>query len=243
MAIRVDPSTRWGRLVVWLAAALLRGTVDVLGWTCRYRVVEGEARLASLLAPGSGSEDVEPPVVPCMWHERAILAAPLIKRWARGGFRVSVMISQSRDGELVSHLARWWGFDHVRASATRGGTAGLRKIYRALRGGASPIMLPDGPHGPLHHFKIGVAVLAQMGDRPVLPMAFSCTRAWRIRSWDRLFVPKPFSTILVAVGEPLRIAREVDADGLEGERQRLEAALATLTEHNDARVLRATVSG
>ena len=59
-------------------------------------------------------------------------------------------------------------------------------------------MIPDGPQGPLYHFKIGVAVLAQTSGAPILPFGLAASRSWRLKSWDRIIVPRPFSRVAVA---------------------------------------------
>lgn len=230
MAIRVDPQSRGGNLALRAAATVARMVVGAIGRTCRFEVALGADRVEDLLG-GSGTSGAAPPVILCFWHERAILGAYFFRRHlVRRGLDATVMISQSRDGELVAHLARQWGFSHVRGSATRGGSAALRAIYRAIRRGSSPVMIPDGPHGPPHALKVGVAVLSQMSERPILPMAFAASRAWRIRSWDRLFIPKPFSRVVIAVGSPHTVPRNLEAAELETERKGLEQMLDEVTE-------------
>lgn len=230
MAIRVDPKSRHGNLTLRAAATFARLLIGAIGRTCRYQVAGGAARIDDLLGRGDGTSGAAAPVILCFWHERAILGAYFFRRHlVRHGLDATVLISQSRDGELVSHLARQWGFAHVRGSASRGGSAALRAVYRAIRRGSSPVMIPDGPRGPAHDFKVGVAILSQMAERPILPIAFAASRAWRLGSWDRLLIPKPFSRIAVAVGEPQRVPRDLDADGLEAERRRLELLLDETT--------------
>lgn len=230
MAIRVNKASWRGRLALRLGAWLARLIVGAIGRTCRVEVVEGGERLDDLLGRGGGGSGIAPPAILSFWHERAILAAYVFRRHlVARGLDVTVLISHSRDGELVAHLARQWGFAHVRGSASRGGSAALRAIYRALRRGSSPVMIPDGPRGPARTFKVGVAVLSQMAERPIVPMAFAAERAWRIGSWDRLFIPRPMSRIAVAVGAPHTVARDLEAEALEAERLRLEQALDSIT--------------
>ncbi len=233
MAIRVDPQSWGGKLVLRAAATLARLVVGVIGRTCRIEVAQGADRIDDLLGAG-GESGAAPPAILSFWHERTILGAYFFRRHlVQRGLDTTVLISQSRDGELVARLAHQWGFAHVRGSATRGGSAALRAIYRAVRRGSSPVMIPDGPHGPPHVFKVGVAVLSQMSERPILPMAFAASRAWRIRSWDRLFIPKPFSRLVIAAGTPYTVPRNLAEDELEGERKRLEQLLDDVTDAAD----------
>lgn len=229
--MRIDPARRSGRFLLAVAVGLVRGVLGLLSRTCRYRVVAGEAHLQALLATPRAT-------VLSFWHARSILAAPwVLDRLHRRGLEVLVLASHSRDGELVSRLAAVWGLAVVRGSASRGGREAVRAIYRAIRhGGLSPVMIPDGPRGPAHHFKVGTAVLAQLADTPILPLGFAPRRALRLRSWDRLFLPLPFTTIAVAVGAPQSVPKGLDSAALERERQRLETLLDAVTREADAAV-------
>lgn len=225
--MRIDPTTRKGRLLLAIGAFLLRQIIRLLGSTCRLRIASGEEHLA-VLDDGAA--------VLSYWHQRTILAAPFFLRRLLGRDRrdLTLLVSQSRDGELVSRVASRWRFRLVRGSASRGGMQAMRSLYRSMRTtGTSPLMIPDGPRGPAQSFKPGVAVLAQMAQAPILPMAFATRRGWRLRSWDRLIVPKPFAEIVVVVGPPQPVARGLDSAALEMERARLETLLDTVTDEAD----------
>lgn len=244
MAIRVDPKSRRGRFALQAAATLARLLIGGIGRTCRFEVAEGADRVDDLLGRGDGASGAEAPVILCFWHERAILGAHIFRRHlVAHGLDATVMISQSRDGELVSNLARQWGFKHARGSASRGGSAALRALYRAIRKGSSPVLIPDGPRGPAHRFKTGVAVLSQISGRPILPMAFAANRSWRIRSWDRLFIPKPFSRVALTVGAPYRVPKDLDEDGLERVRLEIESRLVETTAAADRAAARPAEAG
>ena len=77
---------------------------------------------------------------------------------------------------------------------------------------------------------------------PILPLSFAADRYWTIRSWDRLIIPKPFARVRLVVGDPLEIPRELTAEALEGERQRLERTLNELTAEAEAPSVGATTS-
>jgi lysophospholipid acyltransferase (LPLAT)-like uncharacterized protein len=49
-----------------------------------------------------------------------------------------------------------------------------------------------------------VAQLARLTGRPVIPMAFACSRGHRFASWDRFLLPYPFSRGVFSFGVPLR---------------------------------------
>jgi lysophospholipid acyltransferase (LPLAT)-like uncharacterized protein len=216
--------TRSGSLLVSVGASILRWLFQVLGRTCRVDVVRGREHLDELLrAPR--------PVLLSFWHNRTFLGAHFVfEGLHRRGLEITLLASQSRDGELVTRTFRRWGIHTVRGSASRGGREAMRSLYRAVsRHGRSPIMIPDGPRGPVYEFKVGVAVLAQMSKAPILPMGFAVRKSWRIKSWDRMIVPWPFSRITLTVGAPQTVARDLSAAELEAERRRLQDLLDELT--------------
>jgi len=222
--MHVKHHTRKGSFLVGVAAWILRWLLRLLVASCRLRVVAGREHLETLLGNPR-------PVILSFWHNRSFLAAPFcIRSLHRRGFAITLLASRSRDGELVTRVFRPWGIDTVRGSASRGGREALRALHRAItRKGSSPIVIPDGPRGPLYDFKVGVAVLAQMSQAPILPLGFAVRRAWRIRSWDRMFVPAPFTRITVTVGEPQEVPRGLGTEELEAERQRLQKVLDDVT--------------
>ncbi len=125
-------------------------------------------------------------------------------------------------------LVRGLGGVAIRGSSSYTGARALRDYYQALKvDGLSPAITPDGPRGPPWKFKPGAILLAQLSQRPMIPMAYAASRAWKIQ-WDRFVIPKPFSRIAIAVGEPVYVPRGLDAQGLarlqlEMEQQLLEA--------------------
>ena len=176
------------------------------------------------------------PVVLSFWHDRSFyLAYHLRRKLLSRGFPITILMSQSKDGELGGKLARRLGADVERGSASRGGSAGLRRLYRAVtRRASSPVLVPDGPRGPCFQAKAGAVVLAQMARIPVQPLAYAAERCWRLNSWDRLVIPKPFSRVRLAWGEPLTVPPSPEGGGgaelLEEHRRELETSLQRLTE-------------
>jgi lysophospholipid acyltransferase (LPLAT)-like uncharacterized protein len=195
-----------------------------IGGGCRLREVIGAERLEAV---GSGGA----PVILAFWHNRTVyLAHWLERRFLSRGVPLAALASRSRDGELAAKLGRMLHAVVIRGSASRGGSEGLRRLYRAVRGGTSCAMAVDGPRGPLYEAKPGTVVLAQMTGAPVVPVAWAADRVWALRSWDRLLIPKPFARVVMAVGEPLEVPRQLDAEQLAAEQRRLEHALRSLTE-------------
>jgi len=179
----------------WRSRALLlvgRGFLQILSRTWRVRVVNGEA-LRNLRRK-------QLPFIFALWHGHLL---PLL--WHHRGQGVLVLISEHRDGELVARTAESLGYGLIRGSTTRGADRALISMVRELQAGHEVAITPDGPRGPAATFAPGALVAAQRSDSFILPVAASADRAWRLRSWDRFMIPKPFARVTVAYGTPTKV--------------------------------------
>ncbi|MEM7349759.1 MAG: lysophospholipid acyltransferase family protein [Acidobacteriota bacterium] len=229
----LDKDTWYGSLLIGIAARLSRWIMLMAGRTWKTEIVSGREHLEALV-------EASRPVILSLWHNRSIAASFFFyTRLVQRGQRVTLLASHSRDGELATRICQRWGLDIVRGSATRGGRQALRALHRAItRNNSSPVMIPDGPQGPLYHFKVGVAVLAQTSGAPIVPFGVAARRCRTLGSWDRLIVPWPFTRIAVAVGEPQHVSRDLSGEALEAERLRLEEVLNALTRQAEEAVAR-----
>jgi hypothetical protein len=215
---RMTPARRLlYRLAVPLALAIIR-----TWWlTCRVVRVEGERHLEEALARA-------PSLVPCYWHQHQLYCGKFLVEQRSRGLVPGWLISPSVDGELGAMLVRRFGGAVIRGSSTHTGARALRDYYQALvQQDISPIITPDGPRGPRFKFKPGALLLAQMSGRPILPMSYAASRAWRIK-WDRFVIPVPFSRIVIAIGPPCYVPRVTDAAALGRLQQQMEEELKRL---------------
>jgi lysophospholipid acyltransferase (LPLAT)-like uncharacterized protein len=205
-----------------------------LWWaSCRVVSVTGAEHLEQALASA-------PSLLPCYWHQHELFCGRWLQQQIRHGLKVGVLISPSVDGEVPAMIARWLGAAVIRGSSTRTGARAMRDYYDLLvKQGISPVITPDGPTGPRHHFKPGALLLAQLSGRPLLPMAFAASRAWHF-GWDDFVLPWPGSRIAIAIGAPVHVdgalalseegVREVMRLRMEQELQRqFEVARASLS--------------
>ena len=156
------------------------------------------------------------------WH-RHLLLMP----YAYRGWRISVLVSQSRDGELIARTVARLGIDSSRGSSSRGGIAGMRSLLRKAAEGWDIAFTPDGPRGPLREVQPGVILAAASTGLPILPVAIAASRARLLSSWDRFLVPLPFSTVHIVYGEPLAVERRGNLDAAAAElKRRLEGVEA-----------------
>ena len=138
------------------------------------------------------------PMILAFWHDQLLM---MVKGYRGPGGRV--LISASRDGELIAKTMKYFGIGAVRGSSSRGGAAAVRAMISAAREPFDLGFTPDGPKGPRHLAKPGVAQLARVTSRPIVPMAFACSHGHRFRSWDRFLLPAPWGRAVYSFGEPL----------------------------------------
>ncbi len=164
------------------------------------------------------------------WHNRVLMMPK-----AYGGRRMCIMNSRSRDGEIATRALQRLGIDSVRGSASRGGAAGFMQLVNAFRRGSDLAVVPDGPRGPRYVAKAGVIHLARLTGTPLFPATYAATRFVQLGSWDRLMIPLPFSRVVIAIGEPLAVPRDADADEVERLRFELESRLNRITAEAERR--------
>ena len=202
-----DPGPERRPVYPWwigLAARLLSWFLVLLRATWRVRI-EGGEHLDRLLA-------TERPVIFAFWHNRLVACDFLRNRTIDRGRPVALLTSLSRDGELAARTAGMRGYRIIRGSTSRGGLTSVLRLRRAMRGGSHAAIAPDGPRGPACQVQPGTVMLAQRAGAPILPLAFAASRCWRVRSWDRLVVPKPFARLAVTIGEAVEIAADLSDD-------------------------------
>ncbi|HEV8238369.1 MAG TPA: lysophospholipid acyltransferase family protein [Thermoanaerobaculia bacterium] len=204
-----------------MAARLVWLLLAVLGATLRPRWSGGE-RFHQVVRERR-------PTILAVWHHQLFLASWLIWKYGvRRGLPVLVLISRSRDGTLGTAVGQLLGAEVARGSTSKGGGPALRQLVRALAGGRTVLVIPDGPRGPACELKPGIVALAELSGVPVLPLGISVDRGYRLRSWDRMVIPKPFARLRVLVGEERRLGH-LDAGGREAARRELQDELDRLT--------------
>jgi len=194
-----------------LTLLLGKGLLGALGPTWRFRVINEES-LRKLRSTGK-------PFIYSLWHGHLL---PLL--WYHRGSDVAILISEHRDGELIARAAESLGYRLIRGSTTRGAERALLSLVRELEAGRQVAVTPDGPKGPARTFAPGALIAAQRSGAPILPVAAGADRAWRLRSWDRFIIPKPFARITVAYGTPTTVDAP-SARAAAGEAPRVEALM------------------
>ena len=158
-----------------------------------------------------------------LWHEYMLV--PLV-HFSHSSVRM--LVSQHADGLIVGEICKHLRMHLVAGSSTRGGVEAIRRLLKPGRCRCVAVT-PDGPRGPRRQVQLGVIYLAAHMGWPVVAVGIGYDNPWRLRSWDRLAIPKPFSRACVVTSEPLLIPGNLDREGLEGYRRELEDQLKALT--------------
>ncbi len=209
--------TKSNSFLVSLAGLL--GTAAVRSWmsTLDYKAAYYDPAVDPALPECRGQK------IYLFWHEYI-----LFPFYLRGHCNLVMLLSRHRDADVLSRAARHMGFEFVRGSTRRGGVAAIRELLRKSRKMHLAIT-PDGPRGPRRRMAPGPIYLASKLGLPLGLMGFGYDRPWRMPTWDRFAVPRPHSRARGVPSPDIHVPPDLDRDGLEYFRQKVEAVLNRLT--------------
>jgi lysophospholipid acyltransferase (LPLAT)-like uncharacterized protein len=155
-------------------------------------------------------------IILTFWHRRLImmpLSYPFRNKRINACEKrrgVAILSSNSKDGEISTALWRHLGIHSVRGTASHGGGAqGLIRMIQAVKQGWDLGITPDGPRGPRFEIKPGVIAVARKTGAWLVPVTVGYKNAWQLKSWDKLLIPKPFSSVVVIYGKPYQIPEHI----------------------------------
>lgn len=198
---------RWGAL--WLLAWLVR----CWGRTLRFEYEQNAHR--DLMG-------YPEPTAVVLWHNRLFLT-PVIFHRLRSQRRIYGLVSASKDGAWLAAFYRLIGIQPVRGSSSNFGREAARQLIEVIQQGHDVGITPDGPRGPIYALEPGVLVVTRRTQAPMLLIGAEFMSAWRLKSWDRFYLPRPFS--VVKLRTRVLPAQKADGSKLTAEEVR-EALLA-----------------
>jgi len=167
-------------------------------------------------------ETVSAPALVAFWHGE-ILMNPFLYLKFMKDVKMSLMISEHFDGELIARTARFFGFQFVRGSSSKGAVKALKESFKLIDQGIGLAITPDGPRGPRHSVADGIVAIAQKKNLPIVVYRYKASRYWEMKSWDRFIVPKPFSTLDFYASEPFYVTDLSKEDAKKVIKERLES--------------------
>jgi lysophospholipid acyltransferase (LPLAT)-like uncharacterized protein len=168
------------------------------------------------------------PVIFAIWHNR-LLMLPRVFDPSFATRQSYGLISASRDGDMIANWIERAGYGTIRGSSSRKGVAALRQLLDTLAANGNVLFTPDGPRGPVYQVSQGVVFLAQKSGAPIVPIHMEYSSSWRLKSWDRFVVPRPFATLRAIFGAPIQVP-PLAAEQFEAEQLRLQHAMMSLVE-------------
>ena len=211
------------RAQIALIAGVGYPLINALGRTLRWRV-EGTEHYDAVLASG------RQPIM-AFWHGRILSGTLYFQR--RG---IVVITSENFDGEWIARIIQRFGFGTARGSSSRGSLRAMLQLVRDMEQGRPAAFTLDGPRGPARVAQPGAIWLARATGNPVVPFHMEASSKWTANSWDQTQIPKPFTTVAVAIGDPFDVAGDATDQQLETARQELERRLRTLEDRAAAMI-------
>ncbi len=206
-----------------IAPAILTGYIKLLHKTCTINIA-GAENLQEFIAE-------QRPILPCYWHQQMTFSIDFLLSLREQGVKTSILVSPSKDGDIGDAVLTNLGVGVIRGSEHRTGALAMRDIYQAIsKDKCSVGTAVDGPLGPAREAKIGVVTLAQLSGAPLIPMANACSRKIHLKSWDNFFLPLPYSTVQIVVGEPIVVEKRISPEQIAEFQQQLTDRLNALSQ-------------
>ncbi|HEY6970778.1 MAG TPA: lysophospholipid acyltransferase family protein [Candidatus Angelobacter sp.] len=212
------------RFLLWLISWSAYLLVRLVGSTLRFQITVEEGALSDGVSRNL-------PGIYCFWHRTMIPCAYHFRN-----MQIGIMISHSFDGECIARTVEKLGFRPVRGSSSRGGAGALMGMRQELELGHPAVFTADGPRGPLYVAKRGPVLLAHKTGYKICCFHVAVERAWILKSWDRMMIPKPFSRAAFYITSPLEVPSNASEEEMEVYRQKMQADLDRARMGAEARV-------
>lgn len=194
------------KIKMFLLGRLFKLIICAFGLTCR-KIVLGKENLDALKKEGKNW-------IYSAWHNNVAVGV-----WVLRNQKLAIMVSASKDGEMISQAIHSLGNRTVRGSSTRGGMKAFMGLLKDIKKGQSAAVTPDGPVGPIYKLQNGILSMAQKTGVPLVPFHVEATDQWVFeKSWDRHRLIKPFSKVVISYGEPYYVASKLSEDEFENVR-------------------------
>jgi len=213
--------TLWQRLQFALVAWAASAFIALVGRTLRVTFSWEEGSIGSM-------DKVHPGIYP-FWH-RCVLGATWIFRHRN----LAVLTSRSRDGEFIARVIHRFGYVPIRGSSSRGGQRGLLEMRSHVAGGHGAAFTIDGPRGPRFVAKRGPVLLARATGVPITAFYVALEKAWVLKTWDAMMVPKPFSRAYIRVARKVFVPTDAGDEQIDAAYAEMQAALERVTAEAEA---------
>lgn len=220
----------WNSVRSWLAPRVLYSLHSAL--MCSVRISTSGEDCGRPFRP---SPDGRGAIV-LVWHDLTLPTLHLIR-----DKNLSAISSQSRSAQINAAWLQLLGVNIVWGSAgKRGGIQALRTTLPLLEAGKTLLITPDGPKGPRHRVQPGALYLASRTGATIYPWGVAATSAWRLKTWDRHLIPKPFSHVFIHLGTPLQVPSTLEREEMLEWQETVNRALEDAVENAHRAMLAST---
>ena len=166
--------------------------------------------------------------VAAFWHAHQLVMAPITNKAfiKKNHIKAYVLISKHSDGRLIANVMKYYGLGSVAGSTSTNAKGASLTLLKKLENDNTLIgITPDGPKGPKNVAKLGAVQLASLSNTPIILIAYDFKDKWTFNSWDKMFLPKPFTKGVLVIGKLLHIPQNLTDEQKEIERKRFEDEL------------------
>lgn len=211
----------WQRVQLALVSSIVPAFLWLIGQTLRVSFSWEEGSIGSL-------DNIYPGIFP-FWH-RCVLGAT----WIFRNRNLAVLTSRSLDGEFIARVIRRFGYVPIRGSSSRGGQRGLLEMHSFVINGGGAVFTIDGPRGPRFVAKRGPVLLARTTGVPITAFYVAMEKAWVLKTWDALMIPKPFSRAYIRVARKIFVPPDADDNRQAEAYAEMQVALERVTAYADS---------
>jgi len=194
-----------------VAPHVVRGLMS----TCSLRILGGDIKEKHI--------DGDQGFIGVVWHKDFLFALDFFRRR-----KIVVMVSRSKDGELVARALHRLGYRTVRGSSSSGGREALGELTDLVRSGWGSAIIADGPRGPARKAKMGCVLAGRNSGAPLITWGCHAAPNVTLRNWDGTMIPKPFARITVAFGKPMYVPAGATRQECEAIRDVVDLKMAEL---------------
>lgn len=207
----------WDRIKFFLVGILGATLIRLMGWSWRVHWENLDLE-RQLIAEYGG-------VIFAFWHSQMLMPSFTHRNRA-----IRIMISSSKDGELIARTVGNLGFVPVRGSSSRRGMRALIEMIRDGKQGHLLAITPDGPRGPRYQAQTGVVLLGKGSGLPVLSVGIAAKKRRKLNSWDRFCIPNFFTDVVIYYDQPVIVPPDIAPEAQESYRHRIEASMLATQE-------------
>jgi hypothetical protein len=206
--------------------------LSFLAWFCNHGsdFFGRSFTVTKIISPGSREYlEGDKPAIFAVYHGRIIgLLHVMTNRKI-----VSILISQSRDGEIISRALTELGFSTTRGSTKRGAVQGAMQTVKAAKANQYPVVVVDGPRGPIWEIKSGILKMAELTGIPIIPYTCSARTFTTFGGWDKFMGSNWGSPEVFLYGEPIFVPEGSTDEELKVLYDHLDEKMQSLREQAD----------